>query len=106
MSRQKYLIGCFGILWVGMIVSSLSSWAFAESSPVTKIAVPGPAAVNPQPNAEDVQRAEAHKHIPELIFFVLITVTLGILLRLKAHDLEKLRKEGFFHNPDQSKDPH
>jgi hypothetical protein len=106
MLRRKYLIGCFGILWGGMIVSSLSSWVFAENPPVTTVTAPGPVAASPQPNVDDAQRTEAHKHIPELIFFVFIIVTLGILLRLKAHDLEKLRREGFFRDPDETKDAH
>ena len=101
MLKKKYLIVCLGILWMG----GLSYGAFAQNDPVAKIIVPGPVAANPQPNVDDLQRAEAHKHILELIFFILIVLALGILLRLKAFDLEKLRAEGFFGNTDQPSNP-
>jgi len=53
------------------------------------------------PGTEELQRALAHRYIPELVIFIVLAAALAIVLITKSNDLRKLRKEKFFGKPDE-----
>ena len=94
--RQRYFVACLVVIWFGTIWGCLVPCLFAQNSEEEKPAVISEAAPNPDLTIDELQRAEALKHIPELIVFLALTLTLAFFLRSKACDFEKLREERFF----------
>ncbi len=72
----------------------MTLWAVLPSSPIIHIKVDGS-------STEELQRALAHRYIPELVIFIVLAVALALGLKIKSDDLIKLRKEKYFRGPDK-----
>ena len=84
--------------WGGILalcyIFIMTLWAVLPSAPVISGKIDAS-------STEELQRAMAHRYIPELVIFVVLAVALAIGLKFKSDDLIKLRKEKYFRGPDK-----
>ena len=84
--------------WGGIIalcyIFIMTLWAVLPSVPIIHGKID-------ESGTEELQRALAHRYIPELVIFIVLAAALALGLKAKSDDLRKLRKEKFFRKPDE-----